>query len=73
MLKVQTPQMLETYDIIADSLMENALYFFRDRIENAYKSRNYAGIISGERQKRGKNDTIFERLDVQFNFGQAMQ
>ena len=73
LLKVQTPQMLDTYDIIADSLMENALYFFRDRIENAYKSRNYAGIISGERQKRGKNDTIFERLDVQFNFGQAMQ
>ena len=73
LLKAQTPQMLEAYDIIADSLMENALYFFRDRIENAYKSRNYVGNLSGERQKRGKNDTIFERLDVQFNFGQAMQ
>ena len=73
LLKAQTPQLLETYDMIADSLLENALYFFRDRIENAFASRNYAGNLSGERLKRGKNDSIFERLDVQFSFEQAMQ
>ena len=73
LLKAQTPQLLETYDVIADSLLENALYFFRDRIENAFASRNYAGNLSGERLKRGKNDSIFERLDVQFTFEQAMQ
>ena len=73
LLKAQTPQMLEAYDAIADSLMDNALYFFRDRIENAFNSRNYAGSQSGERQKRGKNDSIYERLDVQFTFEQAMQ
>ena len=73
LLKAQTPQLLETYDVIADSLLENALYFFRDRIENAFASRNYAGNLSGERLKRGKNDSIFERLDVQFSFEQAMQ
>ena len=73
LLRAQTPQLLETYDVIADSLLENALYFFRDRIENAFASRNYAGNLSGERLKRGKNDSIFERLDVQFTFEQAMQ
>ena len=73
LLKTQTPTMLETYDVIADSLIENALFFFRDRIENVTMSRNYAGSMNGERQKRGKNDSIFERLDVQFTFGQAMQ
>ena len=73
LLKAQTPTMLETYDVIADSLLENALYFFRDRIENAFRSRDYAGGLSGERQKRGKNDSIFERLDIQFTFEQAMQ
>jgi hypothetical protein len=73
LLKTQTPTMLETYDVIADSLMENALFFFRDRIENVTMSRNYAGSMNGERQKRGKNDSIYERLDVQFTFGQAMQ
>ena len=73
LLKVQTPTMLEVYDVIADSLLENALYFFRDRIENAFASRDYAGGQNGERQKRGKNDSIFERLDLQFTFEQAMQ
>ena len=73
LLKAQTPTMLEAYDVIADSLIENALYFFRDRIENAFMSRDYAGGLNGERQKRGKNDSIFERLDIQFSFEQAMQ
>ena len=73
LLKAQTPTMLDAYDVIADSLLENALYFFRDRIENAFQSRDYAGGLNGERQKRGKNDSIFERLDIQFSFEQAMQ
>ena len=73
LLKTQTPQLLAVYDVIADSLIENALYFFRDRIENAFNSRDYAGYQNGERTKRGKNDSIYERLDVQFTFEQAMQ
>ena len=73
LLKVQTPQMLAVYDVIADSLLENALHFFRDRIEAAFNSRDYAGYSGSERLKRGKNDTIYERLDVQFTFEQAMQ
>ena len=73
LLKTQTPQMLAMYDVIADSLMDNALYFFRDRIENAFNSRNYVGNLSGERRRRGKNDSIYERLDILFTFEQAMQ
>ena len=73
LLKAQTPQLLETYDVIADALLENALYFFRDRIENAFASRDYAGHLSGDRSKRGRNDSIYARLDVQFTFEQAMQ
>ncbi len=71
--KVQTPQMLEVYDVIADSLMANALYFFRSRIEKAYAKRDYGSTGISERTKRGKNDTIFGRLDVQFSFEQALQ
>ena len=73
LLKVQTPTMLELYDVIADSLLENALYFFRERIENAFMSRDYGGYLNGERLKRGKNDSIYARLDVQFTFEQATQ
>jgi hypothetical protein len=71
LLKVQTPTMLEMYDVIADSLIENALYFFRERIENAFASRDYAG--NKERRRIGKNDSIYMRLDVKFSFEQAMQ
>ena len=73
LLKAQIPQLLETYDVIADSLIENALYFFRDRIENAFNSRDYVGNSNGERTKRGKNDSIYARLDMEFTFEQAMQ
>ena len=69
--KAQTPQMLETYDVIADYLLETALYFFRERIENAFNSRDYAG--TSDRRRNGKNDSIFERLDVEFGFEGAMQ
>ena len=73
LLKAQTPQMLEVFDIIADSLIENALHFFRDRIENAFGSRDYAGRQGSNRAKRGKNDSIYERLDPLFTFDQAKQ
>ena len=74
LLKAQTPQMLDIYDVIAESLIENALYFFRDRIENAFRSRDYAGSgTNGERSRRSKNDSIYARLDPQFTEDQAMQ
>ena len=73
LLKAQTPQMLEAFDVIADYLLENALFFFRDRIEQAYSSRDYAGNALGWRVNKGKNDSIFERLDVEFTFEQAVQ
>ncbi len=71
LLKAQTPSLLDAYDVIADSLMENALHFFRERIENAFTSREYSSINT--RVRYGKNDNIFARLDSQFTFEQAMQ
>jgi hypothetical protein len=57
--------------VVADYLMETALYFFRDRIEAAFNSREYSG--TNDRQRMGKNDSIFERLDVEFGFDGAFQ
>ena len=65
--------LLAVYDLLADALMETALYYFRERIENAYKSKSYAGTSQARRLSRGKNDSIYERLDVRFTFEQAMQ
>ena len=73
LLKTQTPVMLDMYDTIADALIENALYFFRERIENAFCSRDYASYLSGDRSRHGRNDSIYARLDLQFTPAQAMQ
>lgn len=72
-VRTQTPAMLFVFDTLADYQLENALYFFRQRIEDAFSSKNYNGQASLERSKRGKNDSIFERLDVTFTFEQAVQ
>ena len=72
-VKTQTPTMLAVFDVLADYLMENALYFFRERIEAAFSSREYVGQTSCSRLHRGKNDTIFEKLDTIFTAEQALQ
>ena len=71
LLDVQTPQVLEAYNVVADYLLDCALFFFRERIEYAFNSREYAGTM--ERKRTGKNDSIFECLDFEFNFDSAFQ
>ena len=72
-VKMQTPSMLSAFDVLANYQLENALYFFRSRIEAAFSSKDYCGQAPADRIRRGRNDTIFERLDVTFNFEQAQQ
>lgn len=73
LVKTQIPTMLETFNILADYQLDNALYFFRSRIEDAFSSKNYCSQSPYDRTHRGKNDSIFERLDVTFTFEQAEQ
>ncbi len=72
-VKMQTPTMLTVFNVLADYQLDNALYFFRSRIEDAFSSRDYCGQTTYDRSHRGKNDSIFERLDVTFSFEQAQQ
>lgn len=69
--KTQTADLLNTFNALADYLLETALFFFRERIENAFASSDYAG--SSDRQRIGKNDSIFARLDATFSFDDAHQ
>lgn len=73
LLRQQSKEMLSLFDIVADYLLDNDLYYFRDRLEQAYEARNYRGDATAIRAKRGKNDSIFERLEQQFTFDQALQ
>lgn len=72
-VKLQQPSFLSAFDVLADYQIDNAMYFFRDRIEAAFTSKDYCGQIISERTKRGKNDSIFSRLDNTFSFEQALQ
>lgn len=73
LVKTQTPAMLNVFDVLADYQLDNALYFFRSRIEEAFSSKDYCCQSAWDRCRRGKNDSIFERLDVTFSFEQAEQ
>ena len=72
-IKMQTPTMLAVFNVLADYQLDNALYFFRSRIEDAFSSRDCCGQMPYDRTHRGKNDSIFERLDTTFSFEQAQQ
>ena len=68
---MQTPRLLSAFDVLAYSQLDNALHFFRSRIEEAFGSKEYGGRI--ERVRRGKNDSIFARLDTEFSFDEALR
>lgn len=72
-VKMQTPTTLAAFNILADYQLDKALYFFRSRIEDAFSSKSYCGQTAYDRTRRGRNDSIFERLDVTFSFEQALQ
>ncbi len=72
-VKLQQPTFLSAFDVLADYQIDNAMYFFRDRIEAAFSSKDYCPRDVAERTRRGKNDTIFSRLDNTFSFEQALQ
>ena len=62
----QTPQMLAAFDVLADYMIDNAMYFFKERIEMAFRSAAYAPKAK-LRSRKTKNDTIFEQLGKHFN------
>ena len=66
----QTPQMLAAFDVLADYMIDNAIYFFRERIEEAFQAANYAPA-DAPRTKKGCNDTIYQKLGGQFTAEEA--
>ena len=65
-LRQQTPHMLAAFDVLADYMIDNAMYFFKERIEMAFRSAAYAPKAK-LRSRKTKNDTIFEQLGEHFN------
>lgn len=71
MKREQTPAMMETYNVVADYIIDNDLYFFREKLENAYK-KSEERIKVGLRVIRGKNDSIYSRLQQVFSHAELV-
>ena len=67
-VKCQTPEMLDVYEVLAESLIDNDMYYFREKLERAQESLR----PTDERVRRGKNDHVFDRLGETFTFDQAL-
>ncbi len=66
--KMQDEEMMQMYDTLTEYLTDTQLYYFRSRIEQAYESDNYK---ADGRVRRGKNDSIYERLPQKFDLRMA--
>ena len=66
--KMQTPAMLDAYEVMAESLIDNDMLYFREKLENANQNTG----LSSDRKRSGKNDRIYDRLSDTFTFEQAM-
>jgi hypothetical protein len=59
----QTEEMLSNFEVIADYIMDNLEFYFKDKIQNAKESSNY---VIGERVLQGKNDDFYSQLSEEF-------
>ena len=65
----QTPQMLEAFNVVADYMIDNTIFFFRNRIESAFHSPDTLRRCSAH--PACKNDTIYEQLADRFTTEEA--
>lgn len=68
-LKCETTALLDAYEVLAESLIDNDMLFFREKLEDAQTANS---PMYYERVKRGNNDRVFDRLSDSFTFEQAM-
>ena len=68
MRRIQNKSMMALYDVLTEYLTETMLYYFRDRLEKSYRSEDY---LPCGRVKRGKNDSLYERLPQTFTLSEA--
>ena len=64
----QTEEMLNNYEVLADYILDNLEFYFKEKIQNAKESSNYT---SGERMLQGKNDDYYSQLPNEFTVEDA--
>ncbi|MCQ2243899.1 MAG: hypothetical protein MJZ32_06530 [Bacteroidaceae bacterium] len=67
--EMQSPAMLQAYELLAESLIDNDMIYLRDKLELASAT---TVSIGKNRARKGGNDIIYNRLPDKFSFEQAM-
>lgn len=67
--EMQFPAMLQAYEVLAESLIDNDIIYFREKLEQASAT---TISIGKNRARKGGNDIIYNRLPQEFSFEQAM-
>jgi len=63
--------MKTTFQVVSDALMDVSLYFFRDKLAEAYADKQYAKATSGSVRPKSPNNTIYDLLPVDFTLEHA--
>ena len=71
MEKAQTKAMLDTYDMVADTLLNEHLRYFRRSIERSYASEDY-NVAPVGRRTNTLNDSILDELPETFTYNDAL-
>ena len=68
LLQFQTEETLDNYEVLADYILDNLEFYFKEKIQNAKESGNYT---SGERDRNGRNDDYYSQLGNEFTIEEA--
>lgn len=72
--RLQSQTYLNLFNILADEIQDNALYYFRKQYEAALsKLDNMVSNPNNSRRLAGRNDEILQQLGTLFNIDQARQ
>ena len=68
LLQFQTEARLDNYEVLADYMLDNLEYYFKEKIETAKSSPNYA---IGDRTVASRNDSLYNQLPETFTVTDA--
>jgi hypothetical protein len=61
----------QVFQVISDAMIDVTLYFFRDKLAEAYADKQYAKVTTEPVKKKSPNITIYDILPEEFTFEQA--
>ena len=62
----------QVFQVVTDAMLDITLYFFREKLAEAYADKDYANVTSEPVKRKSANSTVYDLLPTEFSFEQAM-